>query len=142
MQECVMPHVRQMWRSLKKILDESINNIRMQECPLYSDELMLAGRVDLIAEYKNELSIIDFKTSSRVKTADEIENYFLQACAYSLMFEEQTGIAINQLVIIMVVEGSDKSIVFVEERDNWEDKLITLRDRFFNDIKSRILCER
>lgn len=142
MQECVMPHVRQMWRSLKKILDESINNIRMQECPLYSDELMLAGRVDLIAEYKNELSIIDFKTSSRVKTADEIENYFLQACAYSLMFEEQTGIAINQLVIIMVVEGSDKSIVFVEERDDWEDKLITLRDRFFDDIKSKISCQK
>ena len=139
--ECIMPHVRQMWRSMKTVLDSSVNNIRIQECPLYSDVLLLAGRVDLIADYNGALSVIDFKTSSRVKSLEDISSYFLQTCAYSLMFEEHTGIKIDQLVIIMVVENSDKSKVFVQRRSDWEAELRAKRDEFFthilNDIKNR-----
>jgi hypothetical protein len=136
--ECVMPHVRQMWRSLKNVLDRKVNNIVMQECPLYSDELMLAGRVDLISEYNGVLSVIDFKTSSRVKKAEEIPNYFLQACAYSIMYEEQTGIHIDQLVIIMVVEGTDKSLAFVQKRSDWEAELRSKRDEYFQFLRENV----
>ena len=45
-----------------------INNIHAQECALYSDKYEVAGRVDCIAEYKNTLSIIDFKTSTSERT--------------------------------------------------------------------------
>ena len=141
-----MPHVVQMWKSMKKVLDDGVNNIVMQECPLYSDELMMAGRVDLIADFDGIPSIIDFKTSSRRKSADEITGYFLQATGYSLMYEERTGRKIDQLVIIMVVEGSDDSIIFVEQRDNWVDLLRERRDEYFDWIeknrqgKNQISC--
>ena len=133
-----MPHVLQMWNSLQKVLDEKVNNIRMQECPLYSDDLMMAGRVDLIAEFDGKPSIIDFKTSSRRKSADEIEGYFLQATGYSLMYEERTGEKIDQLVILMVVEGSNDSIIFVEQRDNWVDLLRERRDEYFDYLNKKI----
>ena len=42
---------------------DRINKIYLQEAALYSDTLKLAGRVDCIAEFDGELSIIDFKTS-------------------------------------------------------------------------------
>ena len=44
---------------------DKINNIHALEESLYSHTLKLARRVDCIAEYDNELAIIDFKTSTK-----------------------------------------------------------------------------
>jgi len=79
-----------------------MNNIRGIEIPLYSDEFEIAGTCDCIAEYKGDLSIIDFKTSrSRlVEHYDKVQKYFMQATAYSLMWKERTGTEIDQIVII------------------------------------------
>jgi genome maintenance exonuclease 1 len=96
----------------------------MQECPLYSNQLKVAGRVDCIAEFDGELSIVDFKTSGRVKERDEISSYFMQEAAYAIMFEERTGITINQLVTLMVVDGDDKPIVFKEKTKDWIKPLV------------------
>ena len=56
-----------------------INNIHLQEKSLYSDHLQTAGRVDCIAEFDARLSVIDFKTSSKPKSAEWITNYFVKA---------------------------------------------------------------
>lgn len=141
LKEGTMPHVIQMWNTMKKILDERVDNIVAQECPLYSDELMLAGRVDLIAEFDGKLSIIDFKTSSRYKSSDEITGYFLQECGYAVMFEERTGINIDQIVTIMVVEGTDDSLIFVEPRDKWVEELKSRRDEYFEYLDKKIKGE-
>ena len=63
-----------------------INNIYAQEAGLYSDKYQVAGRVDCIADYKDKLSIIDFKTSTRERTDDWNENYYIQGAAYAEMF--------------------------------------------------------
>lgn len=118
-----MPHVVALFRSIQPVLDNNIGRVVMQECPLYSDHLGIAGRVDLVAEYEGKLSIIDFKTSKRVKTRDEISNYFIQSCAYSIMFEERTGIPVPRTIIIMAVDDSSTPVVFKEKRDSWTDEL-------------------
>ena len=81
-----------------------INNIHAQECALYSDKYEVAGRVDCIAEYKNTLSIIDFKTSTSERTDKYNENYYIQASAYAEMYEERTNTPIDQIVIMVVTE--------------------------------------
>ena len=85
-----MPHVRGMFNSIKHILDERIGVVYMQEVPLYSKHLRLAGRVDVIAEFDGVPSIIDFKTSKRTKTEEDIKDYFEQEAAYAVMYEERT----------------------------------------------------
>ena len=82
----------------------NVNNIYAQEAGLYSDKYKVAGRVDCIAEYKNTLSIIDFKTSSRERNDEWNENYYIQTAAYAEMFEERTGLETNQIVILVVTE--------------------------------------
>jgi genome maintenance exonuclease 1 len=119
-----MPHVRGMFNSIKPILDERIGVVYMQEVPLYSNYLRLAGRVDLIAEFDGVPSIIDFKTSSRVKTAESITDYYEQEAAYAIMFEERTKKPIVNLVTIMAVENSSEPLVFKEHRDNHVGNLI------------------
>jgi genome maintenance exonuclease 1 len=64
----------------------------------------MAGRVDCIAEFDGKLSVIDFKTSKKIKSEAHIEDYFWQTTAYSLMYEEMIGRPIDDIVIIMAVE--------------------------------------
>ena len=108
----------------KGVLDERLGKVVLQECPLYSDQLKAAGRVDLIGEFDDTLSIVDFKTSKRVKSLEDIEDYFIQACTYAVMFEERTGTPIDQLVILMVVDGSSEPLVFKQKTDDWLEKMV------------------
>ena len=75
-----------------------------QEVPLWSDLLRLAGRTDCIAEYRRKLSVIDFKGSTRAKRAEDIDNYFQQATAYAIMWQERTGMKVPQIVILVSCE--------------------------------------
>jgi len=118
-----MPNASVAFKSIRGILENRVNNIRLQEKQLYSDHLGVAGRVDLVAEFDGKLAIIDIKTSSRVKTAEDIESYFMQEAAYAIMFEERTGIPVTRLVTIMTVDFHE-ALIFNEHRDNWTKKLL------------------
>jgi ATP-dependent exoDNAse (exonuclease V) beta subunit len=82
-----------------------INKVYGQEVVLYSDVLGIAGRCDLVAEYQGNLAIVDYKTSSRVKSADEIGDYWIQAAFYATAHNEMFGTNIEKLVIMMGVEN-------------------------------------
>jgi len=105
------PVVAELFTQLKPELDK-INNIHALEVPLWSDTLGLAGRVDCVAEYNGELSIIDFKGSTRIKRTKDIENYFTQATAYAIMWHERTGQPIHKFNILMSTEASCTPQVF------------------------------
>ena len=89
---------------------DKINNIHALEESLYSHTLKLAGRVDCIAEYDNELAIIDFKTSTKFKREEWIQDYFSQETAYAIMFQELTGLKVKQLVTIIATEQGTPQI--------------------------------
>lgn len=108
---------QEMFGSIRPLLDQ-IDNIHCLETPLWSDYLQVAGTVDCIAEFQGKLAVIDFKTASKPKDRDDIHHYFMQCAAYSVAFEERTGIPIGRLVVIMAVEDDDPRW-FIEKRDNW-----------------------
>jgi len=99
-----------MFYQLKPILDKAISVVYLQECPLYNTKFKLAGRCDCIAEVNKKNTIIDFKTSRRQKTRAWIHDYFLQASAYSFMFEEMYGEKIEQILILIAVEDGKPQI--------------------------------
>jgi len=121
---------KEMYLNLKGLLSK-IDNIRCLEQNLYSDHLRLAGQVDCIAEYDGRLSVIDFKTSNKKKTRSHCYNYFIQCSAYAIMFEERTGIPVDQIVILMT-QQDDGPAVFVEKRDEFVPKLLEARDEYEN----------
>ena len=94
---------RMMFNVLKSELSK-INNIRLQEAAMFSTDYTVAGRVDCIAEYDGVLSIIDFKTSTKEKQEDWIENYFIQGSAYAEMYKEHFGEEPTQVVILICTE--------------------------------------
>ena len=113
-----LPPVQPMAEFLFKISKSKlkhINNIHALEGSLYSKQLGIAGTVDCIAEYENELAIIDFKTSKKPKPREWIDHYFVQCMAYGCMLYELTGIPVKKLVIIMACDNGE--CVVYEERD-------------------------
>lgn len=118
-----------MFKSLAPILDSRVDNIHMQEVPLYSNYMEVAGRVDVVAEFDGRLSIIDFKTSTKQKKKDWIKGYFMQASCYAVMYEELTGIPVPQIVILIAVEH-DKPQIFIEKRNDHIYDFIRLRETY------------
>ena len=95
-----------------------INNIHFQEAPLYSHEFGIAGRVDCIAEFVGKLSIIDFKTSAKEKKESWIENYFVQETGYAKMYEERSGIKVDQIVTLVTCQNGFTQ-VFIKDPDDY-----------------------
>ena len=127
--ESLMPLDLQNFNALKEQMDKHFGKVYGQEIALYSDFLEMAGRVDCIAEYKGKLSIIDYKTSKKVKKRSNIKNYFMQAAGYAVMFEEIFKKPINNLVILMSVDH-EGVVEFVEKRDDHIHDLIELRKKY------------
>ena len=125
-----LPYV--LFGQMKPILMQKVNNILAQECGLYSDKYKVAGRVDCIAKYNGVPSIIDFKTSTKERNDDWNESYYIQASAYSEMFEERTSIAIPQIVILVVTEDGVVQ-EFIKDKGDYISKLIEAIDDFTTD---------
>ena len=102
---------------------DKINNIHALEESLYSHTLKLAGRVDCIAEYDNELAIIDFKTSTKFKREEWIQDYFSQETAYAIMFQELTGLKVKKLVTIIAVETGTPQVFIKKDILTYVPKL-------------------
>lgn len=104
----------ELFDSLQKWLDENIEEIHGTEQEIYSDEMELAGTVDLVARLKTgEMVIIDFKNSRKPKTPGKIKeaHYYEQMCAYAKMWEFCTGMKI-ETGIVLVVSWDDKVRAF------------------------------
>ena len=121
---------RELFGSITPWLDD-INNIHALEDPLYSDFLQVAGTVDCIADFQGKLSVIDFKTSSKLKNRDWIHGYFMQTSAYAVMFEELTGIPVGRMLILIGVDNENPQ-VFVERRDDWINEFKVLRNNYLH----------
>jgi genome maintenance exonuclease 1 len=95
------------FNNLKPFLD-NITNLTCIQQRMYSDKLKVAGTSDLIAEYNGELSIIDYKTKRKPQIDQYMYEYYLQTTCYAQMFQEVTGVKINQIVILVSSEKNSR----------------------------------
>jgi len=111
------PHIVELFKTIEPFF-ERVNNIQGVELALYSDHFGIAGRTDCIAEFDGTLSIIDYKTSNKIKKKEWCEKFFAQGAFYGIAYEELTSIPVPQVVIIIAVENEQPQL-FVEKRDDW-----------------------
>ena len=130
----ILPTTKFLFLQSKDKLDR-INNIHALEKSLYSDYLGLAGRVDCIAEYDGELAVIDFKTATKIKPEEWIQNYFVQETAYACMYYEMTGTPVKKLITIMVDENGE-CVVYEKRNKGYYIKLLTEYIRKFVNYKT------
>lgn len=116
---------RDMFNELKVHLD-TFEVVHALETRMWSDRLRVAGTVDCIMERGGKFYIVDFKTSGRYKSRDDIHSYFHQASAYALMFYERTGIVVDRLLILISTQD-DGVLVFEEKVKDWMPGFIEIR---------------
>lgn len=113
------------FNDLKLHLDDKVDNILGVEMPLYSNALNTAGRGDLFAEYEGVVSYIDYKSSKSEKKEDWIEGYFLQATAYSMMFEWIYKIKVPQFVIMIACDDAPTQLI-VKDKSKYIDRVVEI----------------
>ena len=121
-----MPANVSTFMSLRKMLDKHVDNIKGIELQMYSHILKTAGTSDLIAEYDGVLSVIDYKTSKKLKQESWIQNYFIQSTVYALMFKELYNTPIDQIVIAIAVDHESEPQVFVKDISSYTEKVFEL----------------
>jgi genome maintenance exonuclease 1 len=129
-----MPDALEMFKTIKPVLLERVNNIHYVEQSFYSKKTGSAGRSDLIAEFDGELSVMDYKTSSKIKLRNNILSYFWQSTFYALAYEELVGTPINQIVIIMAVENEKQPLIFIEKVEDHIQGLVEAIQFYKNTI--------
>jgi len=119
-----------MFKAVKPVLDEIIP-ISI-EAPLFSNHLRMAGRVDCVGLFDNKLSIIDFKSSAKLKEDYMAKQWYIQMTAYAIMVEELTGKPIEDIVAIVGIEGINTFQIFMSNPKDHVDDLMQLRTQYKN----------
>jgi len=83
-----------------------VNTVWAIEQSLYVPGLY-SGTTDLVAVYKDQPSICDFKQTNRPKKPEYVEDYYLQLVAYALAHNEVYGTNIREGHIFMCSRGDD-----------------------------------
>lgn len=96
--------VKNIYSQVSTHLIGHVTHILGQELTLWSDVLKLNGRLDLLAKYDDEISIIDHKSSIKPKPAEHLQSYFHQVSLYSAMLYERTGMVVKKGVLIIGLE--------------------------------------
>jgi genome maintenance exonuclease 1 len=112
-------HNKEAFNGIKMKL-RNINEIWCLETSLYSDLFEIAGRVDCIGLYKHMPSVIDFKTSRKMKSQKDIEGYKFQLAAYAMMHNDMFKTDICQGVILMSAAGGFPMEFTVDLNDYFE----------------------
>ena len=83
---------------------------------------LYAGSVDLIAKYKDKVSIIDFKQTNKPKQREWIGDYFLQMAAYGMAHDAVYSTSIEQGVIMMCSKDGYYQQFMIEGKEFREAK--------------------
>ena len=126
-----------LFRLMKPYLD-NIGDIHLVEEIMYSKELTLAGQVDCVAQYRDKLSVIDFKTANKEKIEEWVDNYFLQTTAYAIMYEEIFKKPIEQIVVL--IAGEDGSMQeWVKNPQDYKPELKKSIENFYKYYENKKL---
>ena len=87
---------------------DKIDQIRALEQPLYRAELGIAGTADTVCSYDGVPSVVDYKTSSKIR--EDVERHMIQGAFYASAWTWQTKMPIDQVVIIMVAEDGGMQV--------------------------------
>jgi hypothetical protein len=114
------------YRFIKPLVDRTLSHWCASEVPMWSKELGIAGRSDLIGVIKeyDALTVADYKSNSNItrkKENNEVEDYKIQVSAYAKMFEETYGHRVPYGVILMTNGMINQKWVF--ETEEYLDKL-------------------
>lgn len=134
--------VLNLWKSIRHVVCEKITDPRLVEHIVTHKDMNYRGIVDCVACYDGQLSVIDFKTAEKKKSANDLYDNPLQVSAYCGALNNDTSIPnhvvdrniLTGLVIVAYVDGSEADLYFFNKEqinDKYWKKWLVRLDQFF-----------
>jgi len=113
--------LKRRFKSVQECIDTRFGDVYALETPLYSDQLKIAGRCDVIGQFDGVNSVIDFKQANNEKRKEWIHSYFYQTSGYGYMFAERTRrIDLIPKQVVIIISPADGILqVFKEPIKPW-----------------------
>lgn len=110
-----------------------IDFIYGSEVPLFYPD-RYAGTADMVAMYRGQLAIIDFKQSNKPKKRQWIKNYFHQLAAYALAHDMVHGTRIDFGVILMACRDGEPMEFTTTGRDfeNYKEEWLSRVSHYYD----------
>tara|TARA_Y100000590_G_scaffold102939_4_gene117016 strand:+ start:19157 stop:19822 length:666 start_codon:yes stop_codon:yes gene_type:complete len=132
------------------LIAESLAKIIIEHCINNIDEIWgteasvhyknrYAGTIDLIGVMNKNIILVDYKSSYRKKTQEEIDEYFLQLAAYTLAHDWQYKTKIDSIMIFLCMRNGDheENTVSLDElkkyQIKWLERLNSFEDKNSNE---------
>lgn len=115
---------------LREAIFTHVGKIYAAEIPVFSELMKVGGRFDLLAIWRGELALVDYKGSNFVKSSNDTLDYQEQLCTYSIALEETYGLKVNKLVNIIANEKSSKPSILTTTRKEVMSRLAKRISRF------------
>ena len=93
---------------------------------------LYAGTIDLIGIKDEKLSVIDYKSSYRKKTKEEMEEHFLQLAAYAIAHDWQYETKIDSIIVFLAIRNGEfeNTVISNQELDSYKEKWFERLDVF------------
>lgn len=120
------------WRSVLPFLGRVSEAVGI-ELQVAHKQLKYAGSLDFLGIVDGRLALVDWKTADKEKKADWIQDYMLQACAYTAVCRHVLGLVVEVAHIVVAIPGQDAQVFTLELSDLqklwplWKRRL----DRFY-----------
>lgn len=89
-------------KGLKKVLESRLNGVYAAELGMAGE--LFGGRIDCLGLFDDVPSLIDFKTTLRLKERWMVEKYFVQGILYCMLLREAGMNPMPQQIVIILVE--------------------------------------
>ena len=119
---------RQMYKNVMPFID-GLEEIYCLETQMWCDRFKVAGTVDMVGIHNGALKVIDWKTSSRYKTKDDIPGYFMQGAAYAAMVYERYQLQCPSIAIVITTQD-DGLLVYEEKTITWLPRFLEAREKY------------
>ena len=106
---------------------DRINLVHGTEIGLVSVKHGFAGTVDCVGRYEGKRSLLDYKCKKKPQKNEWLSGYFLQLAAYSLMWEEITGVKVEQGVLVISTGHGTCQIVKINPTEYMDEFLHRLQ---------------
>lgn len=117
---------KRMFFQLRDSISTHVGEVYAAEIPVFSKLLRVGGRFDLLAIWRGELALIDYKGSNQLKTKESIIDYKIQLCAYSVALQETYGLKVTKFVNIIANEKRQSPTIITTTR---QEMLSVLKER-------------
>ena len=120
------------------VIENFINNIDevwgTEVSVLYKN--IYAGTIDLIGMIDDKLCIVDYKSSYRHKSKNEMEEYFLQLAAYAIAHDWQYKTNIDSIIVLLAIRNGqfEKTSISQDDLESYKLKWLSRLEKFHKGI--------